>query len=70
MLTKRTLEMIVDDCMKMYARENNGERGWTKEDIENAVLRHGGEKNDVYAAMKIGMEVCLGECEPIRTLLN
>lgn len=60
MLPRRTLEMIVDDCMIKFAKENNGSEGWTKEDIENAVLEHGGEKNDVYAAMAIGMDVCLG----------
>ena len=70
MLTKRTLELIVDDCMKRYARENDGIKGWAKEDIENAVFRNGGEQNDVYAAMVIGMEICFGDCDPIRTLLN
>ena len=71
MLPRRTLELIVDDCMKKFARENNGSEGWTKEDIQNAVLHHGGEQKDVYAAMAIGMELCLGEePEPIKNLLS
>ena len=71
MLSRRTLEMIVDDCMVKYAKENNGSQGWTKEDIINEVMRHGGEQKDVYSAMAIGMELCLGErAEPIKNLLN
>ena len=63
MLSRRTLEMIVDDCMIKYARENNGAEGWAKDDIANAVYMHGGDQNDMYSAMIIGMEVCFGELD-------
>lgn len=71
MLPRRTIEMIVDDCIKKYAREHDGSHGWSKEDIENMVLKHGGEQKDVYAAIAHGLEKCLGvEVEPVRNLMN
>jgi hypothetical protein len=71
MLSKETIELIVNDCMAKFARENDGSNGWSKEDILNAVLLNGGEQKDVYAAMALGMEKCFGEpVLPARTLLN
>lgn len=71
MLTKETIEKIVNDCMQKYADENDGKPSWAKVDIENAVLELGGEQKDVYAAMAHGMERCLGTpVEPVRTMLN
>ncbi len=63
MLPRRTLEMIVDDCMVKFASENGGSTGWTKDDIINVVMNLDGDQNDVYAAMAIGMDVCFGRDE-------
>ena len=71
MLTKEKIEVIVKDCMEKYAKENDGSQGWAKEDIQNAVLREGGDEKDVYEAMAVGFEKCTGEkIEPVRTMLN
>lgn len=71
MLPRQTLEQIVDDCIKKYAKENNGSHGWSKEDIEKMVLKKGGKKADVYAALAHGIEKCLGvEVTPVKDLLN
>ena len=38
MLEKEVLELVVKKVMDKFARENNGSKGWTKEDIQNCLL--------------------------------
>ncbi|HGD3184165.1 TPA: hypothetical protein ACIOCJ_000699 [Streptococcus agalactiae] len=47
--------------MDKFAKENDGSKGWEKEDIENEILLFGGTMTDVYEAMKIGFNVCLND---------
>lgn len=61
MLEKEVLELVVKKVMDKFARENDGLKGWTKEDIQNEILNLGGTMTDVYEAMKIGMDICLSE---------
>lgn len=59
MLEKEVLELVVKKVMDKFAKENDGSKGWTKEDIQNEVLNLGGTMTDVYEAMKIGLDICL-----------
>ena len=52
------IERITFEAMEKYARENGGATGWTKEDITNGVLKAGGEQEDVFRCMALGMELC------------
>lgn len=61
MLEKKVLELVVKNVMDKFARENDGSKGWTKEDIQNEVLNLGGTIADVYEAMRIGMGICFSE---------
>ena len=67
MLEKEVLELVVKKVMDKFVRENNGSKGWTKEDIQNEVLNLGGTMTDVYEAMKIGLDICFLEekVEPV-----
>lgn len=67
MLEKEVLELVVKKVMDKFARENDGLKGWTKEDIQNEILNLGGTMTDVYEAMKIGLDICLFEekVEPV-----
>ncbi|HEK9985589.1 TPA: hypothetical protein TVN94_000027 [Streptococcus equi subsp. zooepidemicus] len=67
MLEKEVLELVVKKVMDKFARENDGLKGWTKEDIQNEILNLGGTMTDVYEAMKIGLDICLLEekVEPV-----
>lgn len=67
MLEKEVLELVVKKVMDKFARENNGSKGWTKEDIQNEILNLGGTMTDVYEVMKIGLDICLLEekVEPV-----
>lgn len=47
--------------MDKFAKENDGSKGWEKEDIENEILLLSGTMTDVYEAMKIGFNVCLND---------
>lgn len=51
MLEKEVLELVVKKVMDKFARENNGSKGWTKEDIQNEILNLGGTMTDVYEAI-------------------
>ena len=64
------LETIVFECMEKFAKENCGEQGWTKEDIQNAVLKRGGKMEDVYEAMKIGLKICIEEDEGYKHFIS
>ena len=35
MLEKEVLELVVKKVMDKFARENDGSKGWTKEDIQH-----------------------------------
>lgn len=59
MLEKEVLELVVKKVMDKFVKENDGSKGWTKEDIQNEVLNLGGTMTDVYGAMKIGLDICL-----------
>jgi hypothetical protein len=58
MLKRDIIEKITVEAMKKFSRENNGSVGWDKEDFINAVLAEGGEENDVYQCMALGMDLC------------
>lgn len=60
MLSKNLYELVVGSAMHRYAEKNDGEIGWMKKDIEEEIFALGGTQNDVYEAMKIGMDICLG----------
>lgn len=56
MLEKEVLELVVKKVMDKFVKENDGSKGWTKEDIQ---INLGGTMTDVYGAMKIGLDICL-----------
>lgn len=70
MLNKETLNLIVASAMDKFAKENNGEKGWTKKDIENEIIFMSGTKEDLYSAMKIGMEICFSNNEIRKVIYN
>jgi len=61
MIEKEVLELVVKKVMDKFAKENDGSKGWEKEDIENEILLLSRTMTDVYEAMKIGFNVCLND---------
>jgi len=68
-MKKSDLEAIVAAAMEKCKREN-GERGWDKEDIRNAVYEMGGTEEDVMEAVKIGMNVMFGDLKNLKHIVN
>ena len=58
MLSNDVIEEIAFQAMQDYANKNNGETGWTRDEIEKLVLEEGGEWSDVLKAMALGMNLC------------
>ncbi len=58
MLTKLQIENSVMRAMEKYERENGGE-GWTKADIWDTIQIFGGDRDDLYKAMSLAMDICL-----------
>lgn len=54
-------ERILQAVIEKYEKDN-GEAGFAKIDIENMVFEQGGNKNDVYRVMTIGMRWFFGDC--------
>lgn len=52
---------VVKKVLDKFSKENDGSKGWEKEDIENEILLFGGTMTDVYEAMNIGFNVCLND---------
>lgn len=61
MIEKEVLGLVVKKVMDKFAKENDGSKGWEKEDIENEILLLSGTMTDVYEAMKIGFNACLND---------
>ena len=59
MLNQEEVEKIVFEVMGKYAKENGGANGWHKKAFIDAVLEVGGDMDDVYACMALGVETCL-----------
>ena len=70
MLPQETIEKIAFDAMKKYSEEHDGVQGWEKEDFQNAVLEAGGDQQDVWRAMALGMNLCGIPCEQVDNHLN
>lgn len=58
MLTKLQIENSVMRAMEKYEREHK-EEGWTKADIWNTIRIFGGDRDDLYEAMALAMDICL-----------
>lgn len=61
MIEKEVLELVVKKVIEKFAKENDGSKGWEKEDIENEILLLSRTMTDVYEAMKIGFNVYLND---------
>ena len=58
MLSNDVIEEIAFQAMQDYADKNDGETGWTRDEIEKLVLEKGGEWSDVLKTMALGMNLC------------
>jgi len=66
MLTKLQIENSVMRAMEKYENERGGE-GWAKSDIWNIIQIFGGNRDDLYEAMALAMDICLGKAvRPVR----
>jgi hypothetical protein len=70
MLTNKELENIVACAMNKFAQEEHGAEGWNKADIRKMIEQLGGDENDLYTAMAIGMDICMGATEKPRYLFS
>ena len=69
MLGKETLKMILTDAVAKF-REEHGEPGLAKADVETLVEEYGGDRNDFYRVMSMGMEVFIEGAEMPERILN
>lgn len=66
MLTKMQIENSVMRAMEKYEKEH-GQEGWPKADIWNTIQIFGGDQDDLYEAMALAMDLCLGKADrPVR----
>lgn len=66
MLTKMQIENSVMRATEKYEKEH-GQEGWTKADIWNTIQIFGGDPDDLYEAMALAMDLCLGKAvRPVR----
>ena len=58
MLKEEKIEEIIFKAMQDFADKNDGEPGWSRDTIEELVLKEGGEQVDVFRAMALGLNMC------------
>jgi uncharacterized protein Smg (DUF494 family) len=69
MLTYKEIENIVACAMEKYRKEKAA-TGWNKEDLQNAIDDLGGDKADLYRAMSVAMDICIGNKEENEHILS
>lgn len=60
---------ILESAIAKYEREH-GEPGLAKDDIDNMVLERGGDIDDIYSVLMLGMEFFFGDAKKRGQILN
>ena len=68
-MAKLNHKMILDEVMEKY-QKRYGEPGLMKADVDDLVYMLGGDKQDIYAVMIIGMEQLFGDVMEREQFLN
>lgn len=69
MLSERELRAVVDEAIVHYAVTRDA-KGWSKAYIENRIAELGGDPDDFFNAVVLGMQICFEYEYKTDSLLN